>query len=224
MKSFALIVAGGSGTRMGAELPKQFLVLAGKPVLMHTLERFSQYGCELIVVLPESQLDFWKSLCTEYAFNLPHTVVVGGATRFHSVQNGLKQVPEGVLVAIHDGVRPCISREVIHRSFQMAGIRGNAVAVVRPKDSLRLVNDDEDNHSVNRDYYRQIQTPQTFQSSLIKEAYAQIPQSHFTDDAGVLETAGHAIHLFEGDYRNIKITTPEDLQVAEVFILNQHGL
>ncbi len=223
MKQYALIVAGGTGTRMGTAYPKQFLLLSGKPVLMHTIEQFHSFGCELVIVLPEAQFAVWNELCAQHTFTIPHQMVAGGDSRFHSVQKGLEYIPEGVLVAIHDGVRPCISKEVVHRSFQMAAMRGNAIAVVHPKDSLRIVNDSDDNHSVNRDYYRQIQTPQTFQSNLIKDAYAQARHSNFTDDAGVLEASGHAIHLFEGDYRNIKITTPEDLQIAEVFLFNQKG-
>ncbi len=216
MQQYALIVAGGSGSRMGVELPKQFLLLAGKPVLMHTLEIFDQAQCSIVLVLPQSQIAYWKQLCSEYHFTIPHEIIAGGATRFDSVKNGLTLVPENVLVAIHDGVRPCITQAVIGRTFDMAKNKGNAIAVVKPKDSIRVL-DDEDNHNVNREYYRLIQTPQTFQSSLIKQAYAQVTQRHFTDDAGVLEASGHAIHLVEGDYRNLKITTPEDMLVAEVF-------
>lgn len=217
MQQYALIVAGGSGTRMGAEIPKQFLLLAGKPILMHTLNVFNQLKCDLVVVLPEYQFSFWKQLCADHSFTIPHQVVAGGKTRFHSVLNGLAVIPENALVAIHDGVRPCVTTSVIEATFDMASKKGNAIAAVRPKDSIRVI-DDEDNHSVNRDYYRLVQTPQTFQSTLIKRAYAQSPHADFTDDAGVLEAAGAAIHLAEGDYRNIKVTTPEDLIVAEVFL------
>ncbi|MES2560556.1 MAG: 2-C-methyl-D-erythritol 4-phosphate cytidylyltransferase [Bacteroidota bacterium] len=217
MQQYALIVAGGNGTRMGAEMPKQFLLLAGKPILMHTLQVFYQVQCELVVVLPEYQFSYWQQLCETHAFTIPHQVVAGGHTRFHSVQNGLAVIPEQTLVAIHDGVRPCVSEMVIQATFDTAAKKGNAVAAVRPKDSIRLI-DDEDNHSVNREYYRLVQTPQTFQSTLIKRAYAQSSHTDFTDDAGVLEAAGTAIHLVDGDYRNIKITTPEDLVVAEQFL------
>lgn len=217
MQQYALIVAGGSGSRMGVELPKQFLLLAGRPVLMHTLELFNKCGCTLILVLPEAQVNYWKQLCSDHHFTIPHEIAAGGATRFDSVKNGLALVPEKVLVAIHDGVRPCVTQTVVERTFGMAASKGNAIAVVKPKDSIRVL-DDEDNHSVNREYYCLIQTPQTFQSSLIKQAYNQVTQHHFTDDAGVLEASGHAIHLVEGDYRNLKITTPEDMLVAEVFL------
>lgn len=217
MQQYALIVAGGNGSRMGAEIPKQFLLLAGKPILMHTLSVFHQLKCELVVVLPEYQFGFWKQLCADHSFTIPHQMVAGGNTRFHSVQNGLAIIPENTLVAIHDGVRPCITTAVIAATFDSAAKKGNGVAAIRPKDSIRVI-DDEDNHSVNRDYYRLVQTPQTFQSSLIKRAYALSAHADFTDDAGVLEAAGSAIHLVEGDYRNIKVTTPEDLTVAGVFL------
>ncbi len=217
MQQYALIVAGGNGTRMRAEMPKQFLLLAGKPILMHTLMVFHQLNCKLVVVLPETQVGYWKILCETHNFSIPHEVVTGGQSRFHSVQNGLAVIPANALVAIHDGVRPCISVKVIEHTFEIALQKGNAVAAIVPKDSIRIV-EEEDNHSVNRDYYRLMQTPQTFQSTLIKQAYEQSNHSNFTDDAGVLESAGYVIHLVEGDYRNIKITTSEDLIIAEVFL------
>lgn len=217
MERYALIVAGGTGTRMGSEIPKQFLLLAGKPILMHTLGIFHQLNCELVLVLPEYQLAYWEELCRQHHFEIPHQVLAGGATRFHSVQNGLVVIPENALVAIHDGVRPCVTQAVITEAFNVAAKQGNAVVAVSPKDSIRIV-EKEDNHSVNREYYRLIQTPQTFQSTLIKRAYAASTHPNFTDDAGVLEAAGYAIHLVQGDYRNIKITTPEDLIVAEIFL------
>jgi len=217
MHKYALIVAGGNGTRMGTELPKQFLLLHGKPVLMHTLEVFHKAGASLILALPMHQFDYWKQLCATHHFDLPHQLVAGGETRFHSVRNGLTLVPDDGVVAIHDGVRPCISPEIIERTFIGATQKGNAIAAVKLKDSIRVA-DGEDNHSVNRDYYWLIQTPQTFVSGLIKLAYDQAGHDQFTDDASVLEASGSAIHLTEGDYRNIKITTPEDMLVAEVFL------
>jgi 2-C-methyl-D-erythritol 4-phosphate cytidylyltransferase len=217
MKSVALIVAGGSGTRMGATLPKQFLLLQGKPVLMHTLTRFNAAGCELILVLPESQISFWKSLCSEHGFSLPHIIISGGQTRFQSVKNGLAHITEDCIVAIHDGVRPCIDADTIDRTIEGAHKNGNAIAAVQLKDSIRYKTD-EDNHSVDRSHYMLIQTPQTFRSALIQKAYEQPESSQFTDDASVLEQTGVAIHLVEGNYRNIKITTPEDMLVAEVLI------
>jgi 2-C-methyl-D-erythritol 4-phosphate cytidylyltransferase len=198
-------------------LPKQFILLAGKPILMHTIKAF--YNCNvsnIIVVLPQNQIEFWKELCTEFSFDLPHEIVAGGASRFESVQNGLVKCNNEDLVAIHDGVRPFINAEIINKSFEIAAQKGNAVAAVRLKDSIRKV-DLLGNKNVNRDGYFLIQTPQTFKCNIIKEAYQAQDHINFTDDASVLEANGHAINLIPGDYKNIKITTPEDLLVAEAF-------
>jgi 2-C-methyl-D-erythritol 4-phosphate cytidylyltransferase len=202
---------------MGTAQPKQFLPLKGQPVLMHTLEAFHKAGASLILVLPADQVEHWKNLCSHYEFTLRHELTTGGETRFHSVKNGLALVPDDVLVAIHDGVRPCISQEVIGKAYALAAQKGNAVVGVKLKDSIRF-SDGEDNHSVNRSNYWLIQTPQVFRSGLIKKAYEETSGEQFTDDASVLEATGTAIHLTEGDYRNIKITTPEDILVAEVFL------
>ncbi|MCU0442633.1 MAG: 2-C-methyl-D-erythritol 4-phosphate cytidylyltransferase [Bacteroidia bacterium] len=217
MEQFAVIVAGGSGTRMGSDIPKQFLLLGHQPVLMHTLRAFAACNCSLIVVLPQNQLHTWDHLCEEHQFTIPHTVIAGGNSRFHSVSNGLSMVPENCLVAIHDGVRPCISASVINQSFETAKRKGNAITTVACKDSLRKVNGAH-SQMVDRALYRMVQTPQTFQSNIIKQAYAQTQQGDFTDDASVLEYTGTPIHLIEGDYRNIKITTPEDLAIAALLI------
>jgi 2-C-methyl-D-erythritol 4-phosphate cytidylyltransferase len=222
MKRYALIVAGGTGTRMGSEIPKQFLLLAGKPILMHTLGIFHQLNCKLVLVLPEYQLAYWEELCRQHHYEIPHQVLAGGATRFHSVQNGLVVIPDDSLVAIHDGVRPCIVKPVIETTFDIAAKKGSAVTAVLPKDSIRIV-DGMQNTAVNRALYRLIQTPQTFQSTLIKRAYTTATHHDFTDDAGVLEAAGYSIELVEGDYKNIKVTTPEDLMVAEIFLLKQRS-
>ncbi len=221
MKKTALIVAGGNGSRMESDLPKQFILLARKPILMHTIEAF--YNCNvsnIIVVLPPNQFEFWKELCTEFSFNLPHQIVAGGASRFESVQNGLVLCNEEDLVAIHDGVRPFINADLINKSFEIAAQKGNAVAAVRLKDSIRKV-DLLGNKNVNRDDYFLIQTPQTFKCNIIKEAYQAQDHINFTDDASVLEANGYAINLIPGDYKNIKITTPEDLSVAEAFYNNK---
>ncbi|MES2381480.1 MAG: 2-C-methyl-D-erythritol 4-phosphate cytidylyltransferase [Bacteroidota bacterium] len=218
MKKIALIVAGGSGTRMGADVPKQFLLIGNKPVLMHTMEAFHTAKVdEILIVLPSSEFDSWQNLCKQYNFKIPHQVIAGGDARFYSVRNGLDQIDNNSLVAIHDGVRPFITTAIIENSFSTAQAKGNAVVSVPLKDSIRRV-DLLSNRSANRNNYYLIQTPQTFQSKLIKEAYAKAEHINFTDDAGVLEENGHAIHLIHGDYKNIKITTPEDLIIAEAFL------
>ena len=221
MNKTALIVAGGSGTRMESNLPKQFLLLMGKPILMHTIEAFYNSGVNhIILVLPQSQIEFWNQLCQTHQFTIQHQIVAGGASRFESVQNGLQHCENHDLVAIHDGVRPFISKEIILNSFETAMQKGNAAAAVRLKDSIRKV-ELLSNKNVNRDNYYLIQTPQTFKAQLIKEAYAAQDHINFTDDASVLESNGHAINLIPGDYKNIKITTPEDLLVGEAFLTNK---
>ncbi|MBN1107254.1 MAG: 2-C-methyl-D-erythritol 4-phosphate cytidylyltransferase [Bacteroidales bacterium] len=219
MKLYALIVAGGAGKRMGAELPKQYLELAGKPVLMHTLERFKTFNeeIEIITVLPENQLRFWDDLQKHYSFSIPHTIVKGGKARFFSVKNGLKFVTGDSLVAIHDGVRPFVSIATIQTCFETAGKLGNAIPVIPPTDSLRMLTE-EGSQPVNRQQYRQIQTPQVFASGLIKKAYLQEYLPEFTDDATVLEKTGVKINLVEGNRENIKITTPEDLLISAALL------
>jgi 2-C-methyl-D-erythritol 4-phosphate cytidylyltransferase len=223
MQKYVVIVAGGSGTRMKREIPKQFIPVAGKPILMHTLDAFYQVSSQIniILVLPESQLLGWKSLCAQYNFTLPHITTTGGKTRFHSVKNGLAQITGQGLVAIHDGVRPLVTPKIILNSFAMAEKQGNAVTAVALKDSIRWAKESE-NKVVNRNEYQLIQTPQTFRVSLIKKAFEQDYDPRFTDDATVLEATGAKINLIEGDYSNIKITTPEDLIVAGSLLKQQH--
>lgn len=218
MKKYALIVAGGSGSRMKSELPKQFIEIGGKPILMHTLSKF--YNCdEIVLVLPESQIKFWRQLCEKHNYELKHKIIKGGESRFQSVRNGLEKVDKNTLVAIHDGVRPFITSEIIENSFNTAQEKGNAIVCVDSKDSLRKISAKGNAH-VDRIEYKIIQTPQTFNSSHIKEAYNQEEKSIFTDDASVLEAVGESIHLIKGDYRNIKITSPEDLIIAEAYLSN----
>jgi len=219
MKRYVLIVAGGSGSRMGTEVAKQFLDLAGKPVLMHTIERFWSFdnSIEIIVVLPEIQLEYWNFLQKEYSFCIPHTRVTGGDSRFLSVKNGLNLIRETGLVAIHDGVRPLVSSETIRRCFEAAEKYGNAVPVISPADSLRMVTG-ETNKPVNRQDIKIIQTPQVFNTALIRQAYLQEYNPDFTDDATVLEKTGNAIHLVEGNRENIKITNPEDLIISAALL------
>lgn len=218
---FAIIVAGGSGTRMGADRPKQFLELAGEPVLVHTLRRFAAPGLnvrELVLVLPSDQLATWQQLCQQHGIVVPHTVVEGGATRWASVRNGLAHLAAHTngVVAVHDGVRPLTPHSVIEATYQAAYNHGAAVAAVVPKDSVRGLNQ-QGSYALNRSRLRLVQTPQCFDLALLRRAY-QLPElTNFTDDASVVEDL-HPIHLVEGDYRNLKITTPEDLVLAEALL------
>jgi 2-C-methyl-D-erythritol 4-phosphate cytidylyltransferase len=217
LNKYALIVAGGSGTRMNSDAPKQFMLLGEKPLLLHTIQRFLDYSKDLqiILVLPPTQIDQWKSLCEKYNLKTELKIVTGGETRFQSVKNGLNSISnkEG-LIAIHDGVRPFVKRNLIEDSFAQAEKYGNAITAVELKDSIRSLRESS-NKSEERKKFRLIQTPQTFRLSLIKKAYEANENSFFTDDASVLESMGEKIHLIEGSYENIKITTPEDFILAE---------
>jgi 2-C-methyl-D-erythritol 4-phosphate cytidylyltransferase len=219
MDQYVVIVAGGSGKRMGMDIPKQFLELAGRPVLMHTIERFREYNesIEIITVLPENQLRFWTELQRKYSFDVPHTLVKGGSKRFISVRHGLEFVNTPGLVAIHDGVRPLVRIETIKRCFETAEKYGNAVPVISPADSLRLEEEDK-SIPVNRMFIKQVQTPQVFDADKIKRAYLQDFDPSFTDDATVLERTGEKIHLVDGNRENIKITNPEDLFIAQTLL------
>jgi len=219
MKLYALIVAGGSGKRMQTGIPKQYLELAGKPVLMHTLERFKAFdnAIEIITVLPENQLRFWGELQKKYSFDVPHTLVKGGKARFFSVRNGLKFVDSPGLVAIHDGVRPFVSVDTIKRCFETAEKLGNAIPVISPSDTLRMISGEE-NKTINRLQVKQVQTPQVFNTDLIKNAYLQEYMPEFTDDATVLERTGVKINLVDGNRENIKITNPEDLVISTALL------
>lgn len=223
MKKFILIVAGGSGNRMGTEIPKQFLELCGKPVLMHTIQVFHDFDpeCRIILVLPKDQQPFWDGLCQKHTFSLSHQIVSGGKTRFHSVLNGLSQIDGEGIVFIHDGVRPLVSKETLDRCFNTAKKSGNAIPVLPANESLRKLEGDQ-NISVDRSMYFSVQTPQTFQSEQILEAFRQNYDPAFTDDASVAEKAGFAINMVEGNLENIKITTPTDLIVAEALLQKKH--
>jgi 2-C-methyl-D-erythritol 4-phosphate cytidylyltransferase len=219
-REYAVIVAGGTGTRMNSDVPKQFIPVRGLPVLMHTIRNFFEYSSEInvIIVLAEKDHDRWFELCREYHFLYPVLLAKGGKTRFQSVRNGLEKIGDSGLVAIHDGVRPMVDKAIIGASFQLAAIHGCAIAAVRLKESIRITDKDQ-TKTVDRSKFRLIQTPQTFQVPLIKQAYEQPEIQSFTDDASVAEKAGYKISLFEGSYRNIKITTPEDLLFAEALLL-----
>jgi 2-C-methyl-D-erythritol 4-phosphate cytidylyltransferase len=218
-KEYALIVAGGKGTRIKSKVPKQFLDLDGIPVLMRTINTFYAYSpaISVIVVLPEDDFPIWEELCLLHKYNKPLLLTKGGDTRFQSVKNGLEKIEGEGLVAIHDGVRPLVSEDIIGASFRLAAVHGSAVAAVRLKESIRMT-DQDNTKAMDRSRFRLVQTPQTFQVSLIKQAYQKKEDASLTDDASVAERAGHVISLFEGSYENIKITTPEDLIVAEALI------
>ena len=218
---YIIIVAGGKGLRMGSDIPKQFLPIGGKPVLMRTLERFREYSADLhiILVLPEAQQAYWQELCEKYDFKVKYQLANGGQTRFHSVQNGLALVPddaEGV-VGVHDGVRPFPSIEVIKNCYETARTAKAVIPVIPVVETVRHLEGDS-SVTVPRGDYRLVQTPQTFDIQLLKAANRQPYNDGFTDDASVVESYGHAITLVEGNRENIKITTPYDLKIAEVLI------
>ena len=216
---YAIIVAGGRGLRMGGELPKQFLPLSGKPVLMRTLELFEGEVSRIILVLPEDHIPFWEELCQKYHFTLPHTVALGGETRFHSVRSGLSHLPQAGLVAVHDGVRPLASRALIRRSFEEAERSGAALPACPVTDSLRLRQDEGKSEAVDRSRYVAVQTPQTFDLGQLQQAYEQAYSPLFTDDASVYEAASlGSITLIDGEETNIKLTTPRDLLLAELLL------
>jgi 2-C-methyl-D-erythritol 4-phosphate cytidylyltransferase len=220
MKRYAIIVAGGKGLRMGGELPKQFIPVEGRPVLMRTLDAF--HACDasiqLILVLPHDHQAYWHELCAQYQFAVPHRIADGGATRFHSVQSGLSLVDASeALVAVHDGVRPFVSPEVIRRCYAEAEAHGAVVPVIPVVETVRqLVG--EGSKTVARDAYRLVQTPQTFRATLLRRAYEQPYCDAFTDDASVVEALGSAVSLVDGNRENIKLTTPFDLIVAKALV------
>ena len=223
---YVIIVAGGKGLRMGGDIPKQFLPIGGRPVLMRTLERFREYSADLqiILVLPEAQQDYWRGLCKEYHFDVEYLLANGGQTRFHSVQNGLALVPddaEGV-VGVHDGVRPFPSLEVIRNCYETARTAKAVIPVIPVVETVRKLDltkcqtlCEVESVTVPRGDYRLVQTPQTFDIQLLKAANLQPYNDGFTDDASVVESYGHSITLVEGNRENIKITTPYDIVVAE---------
>jgi 2-C-methyl-D-erythritol 4-phosphate cytidylyltransferase len=215
----AIIVAGGKGERMQADIPKQFIEIKGKPILMHTLEVFQRYDAsmKLVLVLPAVQIEFWNELCKKHNFMLPHQIVTGGQTRFQSVKNGLEAVKVPALVAVHDGVRPLVSIETIARCFDEAEKHGAVIPVIDSVDSIRQVTE-SGSQSVDRAAYKLVQTPQVFDAVLLTKAYKQDFSPLFTDDASVVEALGVKIHLVEGNRENVKITTEFDLRIAETLI------
>ncbi len=222
MKYYAILVAGGTGSRMNSDLPKQFLLINGKPVLMHTIEAFasSKYKPEIIVVLHAEYYNYWKECIRRTVFEIPHTIIPGGESRFQSVKNGLDKIKEKSLIAIHDAVRPVISQEIINSSFEVAEKKGNSVAAIKSRDSVRQIRG-ECSEALDRETIYLIQTPQTFSSEIIKKAYDLAETNDFTDDATVVEKLGININLITGSSKNIKITFPEDLLIASEFLKRQ---
>ena len=220
MKKYIIIVAGGKGLRMGGDIPKQFLPVCGKPVLMRTLEAFHAYDASmrLILVLPVSQQAYWRQLCEEYQFELVHEIANGGDTRFHSVKNGLALVEEDGLVGVHDGVRPFVSQEVITRCYEEAVSLKAVIPVIGVVETVRHLTE-EGSETVPRDQYKLVQTPQVFDVTLLRRAYQQEYTDLFTDDASVVEALGEKVYLIEGNRENIKLTTPFDLKLAELLCL-----
>lgn len=214
-----IIVAGGKGLRMGSDLPKQFIPVAGKPVLMRTIEAFHSYdsNIDIILVLPYSHHVYWKELCANYHFGIPHTIAMGGETRFHSVKNGLGLINGGI-VAIQDGVRPFASKEMIARCFDAAKRYHAVIPVIDSTDSLREMIDGTKSRIIDRSGIRLVQTPQVFHTDILKKAYETEFKDTFTDDASVVEAMGIDVHLVKGEVTNIKITTPLDLKIGELIV------
>ncbi|MDR1382004.1 MAG: 2-C-methyl-D-erythritol 4-phosphate cytidylyltransferase [Tannerella sp.] len=220
MKRTVIIVAGGRGVRMGGSLPKQFIPLHGKPVLMHTLEVFHQWDASagLLVVIPREHAPYWAMLCRELRCDIPHRVVYGGDTRFQSVKNGLEQTEaaDGI-IAVHDGVRPLVARDVISSCFAAADAFGAAIPVVPVIESVREMNE-SGSRPFDRNRLCLVQTPQVFRAEWLHRAYGRPCDGRFTDDASLVEAAGHAIRLVDGNRENIKITTPMDIKCAEFLL------
>tara|TARA_B100000287_G_scaffold411921_1_gene441839 strand:- start:126 stop:776 length:651 start_codon:yes stop_codon:yes gene_type:complete len=216
MQKTALIVAGGKGKRMNSNIPKQFLKLKELPVLMHTLKKFDDFD-NLLLVLPKLKIEIWKKLCNEYNFNQKHTIVEGGKTRSESVKNGLARIKNNVIVAIHDGVRPLVSKDLIKKVIQKVHLNTGSIPIIPIKDSLRKV-DNKKSIRLDRSNIYRVQTPQCFISNEIKNAYDKIKCSQkFTDDASVFENNQGEINTVIGEENNIKITTKKDLLIADLF-------
>ena len=222
--SYLILVAGGKGLRMGGEVPKQFLPIGGKPVLMYTIQAFRRAieDIKIVLVLPAEQHDYWHELCEKYDFRSPELIAQGGETRFHSVKNGLALLPDddNVVVGVHDGVRPFVSTETIRRCYAAAAEGKAVVPVVPVVETVRQILPNGKSMTKPRDEYRLVQTPQTFPLALLRQAYQQPYTEAFTDDASVVEALGKEIVMIEGNRENIKLTTPNDLRYAEFIIQN----
>ncbi|MBN1117092.1 MAG: 2-C-methyl-D-erythritol 4-phosphate cytidylyltransferase [Bacteroidales bacterium] len=219
MQKTVVIVAGGSGTRMKSQVPKQFLKLKELPIIMHSINCFIAYenNIEIRVVLPENELETWKELCSKHKFNVPHQVFQGGITRFHSVKNGLQNLSTDGIIAVHDGVRPLVSVETIRKCFMIAGEYGAAIPVVDVQETIREVRG-EFSVTVDRKNFKLVQTPQVFDAEILLNAYKQDYDESFTDDASVVESNNRLVMMVPGNRENIKITTPEDLVIAEALM------
>ena len=223
---YAIIVSGGTGNRMESPLPKQFIDLKGLPILMHSISAFYKNAdsIKIILVLNKAHQNIWEGLCIKYNFTIPYTLVYGGNSRFESVRNGLNFIVkkeanlEKCLIAVHDGVRPLISQHLINEAYLFAQNKGSAVPAIKSKDSIRIIAKDGYAKSIDRDSVLLIQTPQVFQATLLSKAYQQAYEESFTDDASVIEKSGYPIHIIEGNIRNIKITYPTDLTIAEMWM------
>ncbi len=218
-EKYLVIVAGGKGLRMGSAVPKQFLPLCGKPLLYYAIMAFKNAfpDIKIIMVLPAEHISYAQMVLQAFPERIDVTIVAGGETRFHSVQNGMKQVHDDAVVFVHDGVRPLVSAELIRRCYEQAVEKGSAIPAIAVKDSVRMLDEDGSN-PIDREQLRIIQTPQTFRSEILLPAFAQEYDPSFTDEATVAEAAGLEVHLIEGERNNIKVTTPEDMVVAEALM------
>ena len=222
MKYFAIITGGGIGSRMGNTIPKQFLPLDGIPIMMHTIRHFQVLTDTIFVTLPKQWFPYWEELQQKHDFDIPHTLIEGGYTRFESVKSAVAHLPEKGLVAIHDAVRPLVSSSFLQSCFDFAENHGNAVVAVSIKDSLRM-NVGTKTKAVDRNDFFAVQTPQVFPCEVIKKAYQQAYQPYFTDDATLVESLGYDIKLVQGDESNLKITTADDLLMAECFFTKKYN-
>ena len=218
MNKVAIIVAGGIGSRMAADLPKQFLPIANEPLLFHTLRKFEYLVDQLILVMHPEWITYWNDLIAKYSFNVKHTIVAGGQTRAQSVLNGLEHVKSDCLVAIHDAARPTVTKELIDSTFKNAEKHGACIPIIDLKDSIREISEDGNSKAVNRSKFKSVQTPQTFQASILKAAFENKDYEKYTDDASLVEANGTPIFLIEGEEKNIKVTTASDLILVASFI------
>ena len=220
MKKAIIIVAAGSGRRMGEKLPKQYLELLGKPLIIHTLEIFHRFDPEMqmVVVLAPAHRILWEQMADSYELARGVTLANGGATRYDSVKNGLIHIDEGIIVGIHDAVRPLVSLNTLLRSYAAADVEGSGIPVIEMDESVRMLDHQGGSAQMDRSRLRRVQTPQVFKSDRIKEAYQQPYDSAFTDDASVYESINGPVTLVEGNRENIKITTPTDMKLASLLI------